>query len=823
MSLRRYITMIAVVVLLAPFTLFPQATLPNILNQMNQDSLLKFASQITGGEQVTIGGQPYTIVSRYKTNPSNDMAGNFIQETLARFGLTASQQSFSSSGKNVIGVKVGTEFPNQKYMICAHYDCMPSGSVAPGADDNGSGTAAVLEAARVLSQYNFPYTLIFALWDEEEQGLIGSDYYARQARLAGDSILGVINMDMIAWDSNNDNVCNIHVKESVANSIKLYNRMIELNGSYGIGLVINRPNPPITASDHASFWTQGYSAVCFIEDDNNDFNAYYHTVNDKMIYYNTPYYFKMAKLATISIASFALNMDIVITHSAVQSAYRPGSFSTTATISTGLDVGTGNAAPRMYYRVAEPGGSFGQFIALTGTLTNGTGIPGEGDTKPTEGSFTYSFAFPALPSGATVQYYFAAQDNGGNLVVTSPTGGGGINPPGSTPPTTFYRFYNAESNLIFSDNGSSIAGWVPTGTWGLTTSKYVSAPSAFADSPTGNYSPNQNITLTQASAVNLSGAVGAGLSYRAQWDLETGWDYAQLLISTNGGSSWAPLRASGMVNGAGSFQPSGQPVYNGSQPTWQKEVVDLSEYIGKDILLRFLLKSDGSVQKDGIYIDDIEIFKYSEIPVELGSFSGTTVGNKVVLQWQTVTETNNFGFIVEKQTGSEFINLGFVNGNGTTTEAKHYSFTDEKPLADRLTGDYIGVQPGEENGTKFNRRPGANIVTYRLKQQDFDGTVVVLGTVEVEVSSVFAYSLSQNYPNPFNPETVIEFTVAEPGEVVLELYDIRGTKLRTLVSERKNQGNYSVTVTGEGLASGVYLVRMQAGKFTATKKITLLK
>ena len=82
--------------------------------------------------------------------------------------------------------------------------------VAPGADDNASGTAAVLEAARVLSQYRFKHTLRFVTFAAEEQGLIGSYYYVAEARSAGTPIGGAINLDMIAWDSDDDDAMDIH-------------------------------------------------------------------------------------------------------------------------------------------------------------------------------------------------------------------------------------------------------------------------------------------------------------------------------------------------------------------------------------------------------------------------------------------------------------------------------------------------------------------------------------------------------------------------------------------------------------------------------------
>jgi len=145
-----------------------------IINQANIDSLIFFVEELSGEVQTIIGGSPYTIVSRHKNQPSNDKAADYIQQKLESYGLTVYNQLFGGTGRNVYGVQTGTDLPNQKYIICAHYDDMPSGSTAPGADDNASGTAAVLEAARIISQYLAEYTIVYALWDEEEQGLIGS-------------------------------------------------------------------------------------------------------------------------------------------------------------------------------------------------------------------------------------------------------------------------------------------------------------------------------------------------------------------------------------------------------------------------------------------------------------------------------------------------------------------------------------------------------------------------------------------------------------------------------------------------------------------------
>jgi hypothetical protein len=280
-----------------------------IINQANIDSLIFFVEELSGEVQTNINGTPYTIVSRHKNQSSNDKAADYIQQKLESYGLTVYNQSFSSSGRNVYGVQTGTDFPNQKYIICAHYDDMPSGSTAPGADDNASGTAAVLEAARIISQYISEYTIIYALWDEEEQGLIGSDYYATLAAAAGDSILGVVNLDMIAWDSDNNNIADLHTGP-VSTSRYLKDKMVEVNTLYNLGLNIDIKDPGSNYSDHASFWFNNFGAILLIED-GTDFNDFYHTTNDLVTHFNQPYYLKMSMASFGTLATLANVYEIV--------------------------------------------------------------------------------------------------------------------------------------------------------------------------------------------------------------------------------------------------------------------------------------------------------------------------------------------------------------------------------------------------------------------------------------------------------------------------------------------------------------------------------
>ena len=572
----------------------------SVINETNLDSLIFFVEELSGEVQTIIGGSPYTIASRHKNQPGNDKAADYIKQKLDSYGLTTYNQSgWSSTGRNVYGVQPGTEFPNQKYIICAHYDDMPSGPIAPGADDNASGTATVIEAARILSGYSFPFTIIYALWDEEEQGLDGSDYYATQAANQGDSILGVINLDMIAWDSDNDDIAEIHTR-SIGSSYDIKDKMVDVNATYNVGLSLQIDDPGTTASDHASFWFNGYGAVLLIEDF-QDFNNYYHTTNDKLQYFNQPYFHKMAKLAIGTLATFALNLDLKIKHTPLASLDNTSSIETSVLIQTSLDIGIGSNAPRLYYR-RDVGSGWSDFSEVVGV--------------PVESSGTYNFTIPGQQLGTIIQYYLAAQDENSTIVVTLPAGGSGFSPPGNNPPDEFFQFFVAP--IIFADNALNMNNWTSTGGWDITPQKYISEPNSFTDSPGGNYPSNSNAVLTYNSNIDLNGNyVGAAIEFYSQWAIEDNWDYGQIQLSTNNGSSWTSLE--GLYTNPGSPNQPAEPLYDGFMLTWVKESIDLSEYIGNNIKLRFLLISDNYIEEDGWYIDDIAVVAFEEIPTNIAS------------------------------------------------------------------------------------------------------------------------------------------------------------------------------------------------------------
>lgn len=279
------------------------AYVASVMNNVIADSVYKFERQLSGDTASLIGGAPYTIATRHYAREGNTKAAQYILERFQSFGLIASYQQINSTIFNVLGKKIGYKYPNQYLIVCAHYDNMPSGTLAPGADDNATGTAAVIEAARVLSSISLPYTVVFAAWDEEERGLYGSKAYADTARRKNDSIIAVLNFDMIGYDGNNDGALDINTNTA---STPLANDFYQVVIAYQPTLVPQITTSLNGGSDHQSFQQKNYRAILSIED-NSDFTPYYHTVNDNYSTLNKPYFLKMVKAGVAASVTLAGN------------------------------------------------------------------------------------------------------------------------------------------------------------------------------------------------------------------------------------------------------------------------------------------------------------------------------------------------------------------------------------------------------------------------------------------------------------------------------------------------------------------------------------
>ena len=282
----------------------------NLIAQVQPADVYSYTARLSGDAPIVVGGQTITLTTRNtQSGLPIQQATQYAYEQLQAAGLSVSYHTWSAcgaSGRNVIGVITGTVTPGEIVLITAHLDDLPSVGRAPGADDNASGAVGVLLAAPLMRAQPFDRTLRFVLFTGEEQGLCGSDAYAAAAFAAGDNIVAVYNLDMIAWDASGAPIANVYTRRpddpGYAADLALADVFINVTQEYGLSAALapNIISNGDDASDHASFWAYGYPAILAIEDDVDDFNDYYHTSKDTLSHLNLTYFthFVQASIGT---------------------------------------------------------------------------------------------------------------------------------------------------------------------------------------------------------------------------------------------------------------------------------------------------------------------------------------------------------------------------------------------------------------------------------------------------------------------------------------------------------------------------------------------
>ena len=252
-----------------------------------------------------------------------------------------------------------------------------------------------------------------------------------------------------------------------------------------------------------------------------------------------------------------------------------------------------------------------------------------------------------------------------------------------------------------------------------------------------------------------------------------------------------------LIYSPGDIVPASEPaptVTGGASTT--ADVADIGRFA--------IRQGQNTIASNGV-IDEIWVGTdwASTLPVELTSFTSSVNKRDVLLNWNTSSEINNMAFDIERsnlkgKTSNEWIKIGNVLGNGTTSYSHSYSFSDRN----LNSGNY----------------------SYRLKQIDFNGNFEYFNlNNEVNIGIPSTYAVSQNYPNPFNPSTLINFDLPYDGKVSIKLFDMSGKEVATLIDETKTAGYYSVKFNAAGLSSGVYFYNISADNFSETKKMLLIK
>jgi hypothetical protein len=295
----------------------PNPVVQGMLQQVNQPELTSTLEYLTGERSISLDGGYYTLNSRFSMSATPiQKATQYAYDTFQALGLKTTFDPYTllqqALVRNVIAEQTGLTQPERIFLVTAHIDSTSNLNPyqnAPGADDNASGSVAVMTAARLLSQYDFGCTIRYALFTGEEQGLYGSAAYASDVKQLGEDVEGVLNLDMLAYNTPNTSpTMEIHTRKGNAGDMAIANQFVSVVQTYSLNLIPLLLQDGERASDHAAFWDRGYPAVMVIEDW-TDHTPYYHRTQDKLDSLNLDYYSEMVKAAVATMGHMGCLLD----------------------------------------------------------------------------------------------------------------------------------------------------------------------------------------------------------------------------------------------------------------------------------------------------------------------------------------------------------------------------------------------------------------------------------------------------------------------------------------------------------------------------------
>lgn len=300
-----------------------------ILADASYEQYVQMLKSLAGEIPVTIGGQPgQAIYTRFApamaSNSERAKAIPWLQEQLngwlqpVQLELDEFNFSYNSmpyTSHNIIATIPGSLHPEEVVILSAHLDSISDNpfQLAPGAEDNASGSSALLEAARIFRYYRFERTVKFIWFNAEEQGLLGSAAYV--ADHPTDHIVGVVNLDMFGYDTNQDGCFELHVG-SLPESQPIGECFANTIQSNGLPLTFDYLTDTATSSsDHGTFWDAGVGAVEVLENHffnelpggcvGVDANPFYHKQTDYTIHMDLPITFQIARAGLATAANLA--------------------------------------------------------------------------------------------------------------------------------------------------------------------------------------------------------------------------------------------------------------------------------------------------------------------------------------------------------------------------------------------------------------------------------------------------------------------------------------------------------------------------------------
>jgi hypothetical protein len=527
--------------------------------------------------------------TRRHGQPGEVQCENYLVAEMNALGFTTSTFNYDSGADVVIGELTGTTQPDKIVIIGGHYDSInysvSASGPAPGADDDASGVAAVLEIARILSQYEFDYTIRFCGWSGEESGLLGSGAYASNLANNGANVVGMVQLDMIAYRAPGDTRSVDFVTNDTTPTLNDF--AMRAYATYVPGLTVKQGLLSGGTSDHRSFFQNGFPA-CFPFEDVGSYSPYIHTSNDTVGTSANDFVLatQITQGALATVAELARPVSLNLTHQALQDT-RNDLGPTYPGVLVDDPASKGIDSVELFWR-ADGGAWNQQSMQATGRGSE------------------YGGAIPGQPSPTTVEYYIVATDSNG--VERSV-------PEAFTPGDKLYSFLvgNAE-RIYFNDfEGNSDEGWTHIYAGGTSNNHddwQRGAPQGKAGDPSsawsgtkiwgndiggsgynGEYQSNVNIRLISP-LIDCTGKTDVRLRYRRSLTVEEG-QYDQARIRVAGNTVWEnPI--------SGNF----------ADADWVLHDLDISAYADNNaaVELRWIMRSDGGLEFGGWNIDDVEVY-----------------------------------------------------------------------------------------------------------------------------------------------------------------------------------------------------------------------
>lgn len=420
------------------------------------------------------------------------VAQQWISQEFTNLGLVVEAMDFTMPGgpasDNVIATLTGTKYPDEYVVIGGHYDSINrNSSNAPGADDNASGTAAVLEIARILSEQELDRSIIFCAFSGEEYGLYGSAAFAQRCANQGMNIHGYFNLDMIGYlQAGNTMKTTLIYPQSAQDLADFYTTIC---ATYLPSFVVESGTLVGGDSDHTSFNNNGFMGIYPFENI-NAYSPHIHTAND------------------IIGPSYNNEEQAVV--------YTKASLAAAVTLANRI------LPPQNLVAIPQNGAVLLNWDEMAGIDNYNVYRDDVIIASPAENSYTDN----DVSNGTEYVYYVTAiyshtqeESDLSNLATTSPA------PPIELP--------------FFTDFERGVNYWKSVNGWGIATDQYYSGAHSFSESPNGTYANNLKSTAT-LSYFNLEGYTSANLSFYTKYEIETNWDFMWFEASSDG-KTWTEL------------------------------------------------------------------------------------------------------------------------------------------------------------------------------------------------------------------------------------------------------------------------------------------